>query len=690
MNLKFLIKFIRFQRNPIKARKMKLLTTTKLIRLLFLVNFSTILMSCMSGTEEDYSLHTPNIYIAEISEEVTDECLKEYDKLKGAERIQICENEECAEHFSICLPEPPKPEENTNLLCSDGNDNDHDGDIDCDDKGCENVLACLPDGENTFDKCTDGIDNDDDELIDCEDIDCSHLEPCLDIPVLPDPTENTNLLCSDGKDNDGDSDIDCDDKSCENVLACLPDGENTFDKCTDGIDNDDDNLIDCEDIDCAHLEPCIDIPVLPDPMENTNLLCTDGKDNDGDGDIDCDDKGCENVAACLPDGENTFDKCTDGIDNDDDNLIDCEDIDCAHIDECLEKLENSFDLCTDGEDNDDDNLIDCEDPDCINVIACLPDKENTYALCSDNQDNDGDGNVDCDDEDCSTTTYCIDVEPDIEDTYAECSDGIDNDNDNLIDCQDMECEKMEHCLIPATVENTNVMCSDGIDNDNDNLIDCDDDSCEEVMACLPNITVTPLSSVAPDSPFQNAADNVISGVNWYVGNAGTDSPIAGPSATISTVWGGMYYATGSTGNTRNEINLSDYFYNKLKFQVRTTCSENDLDLKVQWKSPDPADQVGLAYNFTVKVKELIPDNQNWNVGDNQWHEYEIDFARAVKMSFSNSRDLVIPFSLWCTSNATNASIEAQNLRFEGAADINCIEITGIPDLENTIYCDMEE
>ena len=70
--------------------------------------------------------------------------------------------------------------------CTDGADNDVDGDFDCNDSGCSGSPDCendeisepedLPDdGEN----CTDGIDNDGDFIVDCLDPDCYSDSNCL-------------------------------------------------------------------------------------------------------------------------------------------------------------------------------------------------------------------------------------------------------------------------------------------------------------------------------------------------------------------------------------------------------------------------------------------------------------------------------------------------------------------------------
>lgn len=93
--------------------------------------------------------------------------------------------------------------------CSDGEDNDDDGHIDCEDQGCDGKPACESDdtavvdtGEEDTDtdidtgtvdtgsnqenpnngECSDEIDNDSDGLTDCDDPDCSGAEEC-DEPV---------------------------------------------------------------------------------------------------------------------------------------------------------------------------------------------------------------------------------------------------------------------------------------------------------------------------------------------------------------------------------------------------------------------------------------------------------------------------------------------------------------------------
>jgi len=100
--------------------------------------------------------------------------------------------------------------------------------------------------EDTADLCSDGEDNDGDGFIDCADDDCDTLGDC---------EYGTELTCDDDVDNDADGDIDCADSDCDGVGDC-EDPEST---CNDGIDNDGDGDIDCCDSDCSADGNCASI-----------------------------------------------------------------------------------------------------------------------------------------------------------------------------------------------------------------------------------------------------------------------------------------------------------------------------------------------------------------------------------------------------------------------------------------------
>ena len=78
--------------------------------------------------------------------------------------------------------------------------------------------------------CSDGRDNDGDGDIDCADSSCSREPTCSDAcEGLEEGAEDTLARCTDGCDNDGNGYTDCDDRSCALsqdpavVQACTPD-----------------------------------------------------------------------------------------------------------------------------------------------------------------------------------------------------------------------------------------------------------------------------------------------------------------------------------------------------------------------------------------------------------------------------------------------------------------------------------
>ncbi|MGL1887779.1 MAG: fibro-slime domain-containing protein [Reichenbachiella sp.] len=261
--------------------------------------------------------------------------------------------------------------ENTLSKCSDDIDNDGNGAIDCNDKGCEYFPNCL----ETI--CDDALDNDDNGYKDCDD------PSCFNAPVCSQNPENSESACKDGEDNDGDLLTDCDDLGCAFVAVCLPEYD-----CKDGEDNDNDDLIDCKDSDCESSVYC------------SERECNDDIDNDDNNLTDCDDPSCEFMEVCAPELN-----CTDLIDNDDDGFIDCDDINCRYQPSCqnTEDIENTPALCVDEIDNDSDGQIDCNDTDCHKFDVCA---EDTELECSDGLDNDSDDKKDCDDKGCMPLSIC--------------------------------------------------------------------------------------------------------------------------------------------------------------------------------------------------------------------------------------------------------------------------------------------
>lgn len=99
-------------------------------------------------------------------------------------------------------------------ICDNGQDDDGDRHIDCEDFDCAGFPGCEmpgPDGAG-LNECRDRIDNDGDEFVDCDDFSCK--QNCYAAEVCS-KEENTLAKCRDGIDNDGDEHVDCDDFSCK-------------------------------------------------------------------------------------------------------------------------------------------------------------------------------------------------------------------------------------------------------------------------------------------------------------------------------------------------------------------------------------------------------------------------------------------------------------------------------------------
>ncbi|NIP29078.1 MAG: hypothetical protein GTO02_00750 [Candidatus Dadabacteria bacterium] len=109
-------------------------------------------------------------------------------------------------------------------ICTNGVDDNANAAVDCDDEDCLGQVCdgdtnsiCVADTRceppappETFEtSCDDGEDNDGDGFVDCDDLNCFNSPSCVEI-------------CNDGEDNDGDGAVDCDDFGCFLHPNCLP------------------------------------------------------------------------------------------------------------------------------------------------------------------------------------------------------------------------------------------------------------------------------------------------------------------------------------------------------------------------------------------------------------------------------------------------------------------------------------
>jgi hypothetical protein len=384
-------------------------------------------------------------------------------------------------------------------ICSNGQDEDEDGLVDCSDGDCAGYGHCKPS------YCGDGKLNpgEDCEPGDLGGADCASLgfdggELACKADCTLDPSECTKKplpSCGNGALDTGEE---CDGallggKDCPSLgyiagtLDCKSDctlsaaGCVSAEDCASGQDEDKDGAIDCSDFDCKAAPGC---------NTGAETRCDNAVDEDFDGLIDCGDPDdCQGLAVCKSGQTPVGGPCDSPADcaamGDDPFCISdalfgwpggaCSDFcdlfasDCAPGALCLDAgLKNGAGLCVDacqtsadcrpgytcqavpgigsvcfpipesctnGADDDADGLTDCKDASCDDDGACVE-------YCNNNIDDDGDGRVDCADGACADTIACAEV----------CGNGGDDDGNNLIDCADPDCVYTYECAV----------CGDGI------------------------------------------------------------------------------------------------------------------------------------------------------------------------------------------------------------------------------------
>jgi hypothetical protein len=384
------------------------------------------------------------------------------------------------------------------LTCSDGVDNNNDGNVDEDDAQCQGNT--MPSATET--KCDDGNDNDGDGLVDGDDNDCS--TGIAEVPYL-NPATVTTINCASGEELAG---VCADDVNSAEYISwikddvyflnqgaiepwrsegiitsegdlqvtvhhdlgagadfrfafvvdpnfrpsvCIQEGQS----CYTGEDGDGDGWVDHEDPDCLY-----------GSWEGgfTASICNDGFDNDGDGTVDRDDVDCEHPFDTSE--ASTDPSCEDGDDNDGDGWIDSADPDCAVIGAAESGFGGATE-CNDNIDNDGDSFVDMDDDSCANALDNGEGGPNNKRICRDDYDNDGDGWIDDDDPECTIYGEEAGV------GFAACNDGVDNDLDGFVDIDDAGCTTG----YDGSEGDTDGTCADGDDNDGDGWVDFDDPDC---------------------------------------------------------------------------------------------------------------------------------------------------------------------------------------------------------------------
>ena len=367
--------------------------------------------------------------------------------------------------------------------CTNGQDDDEDGLVDCDDPGCRTHPACM-------EQCSNQRDDDGDGLVDCADPDCVNDSGCpdscemavsigcgdqIDASTATSPSKFESYGCSGDYAWQGPEiayRIDVPPQTLAQAVLQIDSGVDLDLFVIEGSRNNC-RLNDClgaswnasgsETVDFAM--PAEGAYLIVDAERaqvasdfRLSLVCEDTeicgntRDDDGDGDVDCGDRDCVDYHGCIDE------ICDNQIDDDGDGLSDCADEECVSYHGCIDEI------CGNQIDNDGDGLIDCDDEECLTHHGCIDE------VCDNQIDDDGDGLSDCADEECVSYHGCID---------EVCDNQYDDDGDGLSDCADEECVSYHGCI--------DEVCDNQYDDDGDGLSDCADEECVSYHGCIDEV-----------------------------------------------------------------------------------------------------------------------------------------------------------------------------------------------------------
>jgi hypothetical protein len=275
-----------------------------------------------------------------------------YDLLAGSEvviAVDGWDGEDRRGDFVLELESIPEHE----LDCSDGRDEDGDGDEDCRDEDCWTDPGCAED-------CSNLEDDNDNDWIDCHDPACAAEPECA--PECPQIVADGTLPERiEGSTTGAPSQVDtaCEVESSSDIIVSYTAPE-AGDYVFSLLDSDFDTILSLVDgcggaelscnnnwadteqsqlaLSLAEGEEALlvvsgyggdhgDFELYVEPMVPAETMCADGHDSDHDGALDCLDSDCALDVACPED-------CEDGYDNDLDGDYDCIDAACADHPAC--------------------------------------------------------------------------------------------------------------------------------------------------------------------------------------------------------------------------------------------------------------------------------------------------------------------------------------------------------------------
>ena len=356
--------------------------------------------------------------------------------------------------------------------------------------------------------CGDGEDNDADGLIDCEDDDC-FSDTCPEI-------------CDDGEDNDADGDTDCDDADCEAIEECQPyQGVYEIFETGDPIDIEGVSIVftpdagDPNGFTLDSTDGLTEYPVTPGSGDTSTILSP--------GDSTSEEYEFAHLAAfpfygidytSIFVGSNGFvtfgsgrtssfstessffsqpiaSAFADDLDPEDDGTVTVDEF-SDHVVVTFDAVPhwwdtetNSFQTILRADGTVEFHYVEINEPTIVVGVGSgqgvepYPGEVDLFSLppevvCDDSEDNDLDGLTDCDDPDCASVD-CAEV----------CDDGFDNDTDGDTDCADSDCGDADEC-------DESLNCGDEVDNDLDGDIDCADSDCAASLACGPGSCENPI------------------------------------------------------------------------------------------------------------------------------------------------------------------------------------------------------